>query len=194
MLNKEADNTIEHFKALKACFIKCYSVNAIHKPPNHLLVILLYKGRFLQPSLCCEFASYLLKMDRFAGKCYRNAGNDELIWNNYRGLACWPAEGQNLRTHHSADGFVLASAKSTVVCCQFLDAQGLVGSAVPLYRFARHVSKPATLMSWLPTQMLQMCLVTYQHYYTQSSYQLRGFFYLVYVFVGVLVKVGAIFV
>ena len=111
----------------------------------------------------------------FQGKGGRNTVNDELIWNNYRRWACWPAEGQNLRTYHSADGFVLASAKSIVVRCQFLDAQGLVGSAAALYRFARHLSKPATLMSWLPTQMLQMCLVTYQHFYAQSSYQLGGF-------------------
>ena len=114
---------------------------------------------FAKDCFSSQIYALILHYIIFQGKGGRNAVNDELIWNNYRRWACWPAEGQNLRTHHSADGFVLVSAKSIVVRCQFLDAQGLVGSAAALYRFARHLSKPATPMSWLPTQMLQMCLV-----------------------------------
>ena len=88
--------------------------------------------------------------------------------------------------HQSADGFVLAFAKSIVVCCQFLDAQGLVGSAALLYRFARYVSKPATPTNAanMPCRYINICI--------NSRADLVYVF--VFVFVGVLVKVGAIFV
>ena len=88
--------------------------------------------------------------------------------------------------HHSADGFVLASAESIVVRCQFLDAQGLVGSVASLYRFARYVSKPATPTNAanMPCRHINICI--------NSRTDLVYVF--VFVFVGVLVKVGTNFV
>ena len=100
--------------------------------------------------------------------------------------------------HHSADGFVLASAKSIVVCCQFLDAQGLVGSAASLYRFARHVFKACNTDELTANTNAANVPCHISTFLCTVELPTGRFFDLVYVFVivfvGVLVKVRANFV